>query len=87
MDNIQLFEALRDVRDFKPFSVTFVKYSRSKRKGGEIVSFANVVMIKKANNAMKEHQITVRLLGIDEIRTIYIYSILAINGKNVKLRV
>jgi hypothetical protein len=86
MDSIQLFEALRQVRNFEPFSVTFVKHSPTKKTGGEIVTFSNVVMTTKVDNAMKQWLITVRLPGIDELRTIYFYSILAINGKRTLLR-
>lgn len=86
MDKIQLFEALRQVRDFKPFSVTFVKYSPSKKTGGEIVTFSNVVMQKKVDNSRKQYLITVRVPEINEIRTIYFYSIIAINGKQTLLR-
>ena len=90
MDKIQLFEALRLVRNFEPFSVTFIKYSPTKKKGGAIVTFSNVVMTTKVENAMKQHLITVRVPELahcpGDLRTIYIYSILSINGKQTLLR-
>lgn len=86
MEQIQLYEALRQIRNFEPFSITFVKYSPTKKTGGEIVTFSNVVMTTKVENSKKHWLITVRVPEIDELRTIYFFSIIAINGKKTLLR-
>ncbi|WP_297095590.1 hypothetical protein [uncultured Draconibacterium sp.] len=87
MPTINLFEALREMRSSqKPFTVTVVKYSVSRKTGGQVETLIDVLEAGQVKAAGTENLIAFRAEGSDIVRRYNIYGIRRYNGMTVTMK-
>ena len=72
----------------KPFSVTVCKYSRTRQKGGEIITYPNALLAKQQSNEFWRHLISFKLVDLPDLppQRHYIYLLLYFNGKKILMK-
>ncbi len=87
MQTINLFEALREMRSARtPFTVTVVKYSASRKTGGQVETLVDVVEAGQLKGNNTENLIAFRAEGSDIVRRYNIYGIRRYNGMRITLK-
>lgn len=80
LETIPYFEAMKVIESGNPFSVTFVKYNKTKRKGGQILTLENV---RCSSKFIKHDIITLTHCISGQVREFHSRLMTNINGKQV----
>lgn len=83
-DALQEMEQRDSSGEKKPFSVSYVKFDKARRTGGQLATLSNVRTIGSASDQKKNQTITVRAAGnTRHPYVIHIRLILEFNGKPI----
>lgn len=84
---ISLSDALQITEDAqRPFSISYVSFDKTRKKGGEIIHLSNAARVGASHNMKWNDTISVKQLGNDHHpHAVHIHLITEINGQEIFL--